>query len=301
MQALPSEILGQSTLAPSQTEYPANSLAAALYGEASQSVVKITSHRDPAVYGTNADTVLGSGFFVTPNGEIATDLHVVEGAQSINVQFGGRTYDAQVLNTDPADDLALLQINAPGERFTPLPLASANTTESTNQLDAAFGYPAGTEYVQNALYFSPGSYSSSRPLSSILSDLNGGLMPGENPNRTLLESSMKAEGGNSGGPLLNDRGQVIGVMDISDTVSHTDSTPVSALASFIQRTNSQADGNTNLAAMWNGNQPLYSQSSQSSMQFPFLAQSNTNEVGSAIGSQIISSGALANMQNILGV
>lgn len=151
-----------------------------------------------AVYGQGA----GTGMIISSSGEILTNNHVVEGASTIRVTVPvqGRTYNASVLGVDPAADVALLKISASGLR----PVSIGNSTT------AAVGQPVVA--VGNAL----GLGGSPTVTSGIVSAL-GRSITAANPTGTsehlsgLIQTDAPISPGNSGGPLANASGQVIGM------------------------------------------------------------------------------------------
>ena len=135
----------------------------------------------------------GTGFVVNAGGYLLTCAHVVKDAGKIQVTLNGKTYDAMVLGEDEKHDLALLQIRAAGLRT--LALANSNAVEVG--MDArAYGYP----------------------LSSMLGDdikVTKGTVAGISNQDGIKAFQIDAavNPGNSGGPLLNEMGDVIGVVN----------------------------------------------------------------------------------------
>lgn len=144
------------------------------------------------------DTSTGSGFLVDRQGHVVTNNHVVEGAEGVSVRlYDGRTLDATVLGTSPADDLALLQVN-PGAvaDIRPLELADSNDVVS-GQMAIAIGSP-----FQNFNSVTVGVVSGTgRGPTSVL----------RRPIPDMIQTDAPLNPGNSGGPLLNSDGEVIGI------------------------------------------------------------------------------------------
>ncbi len=141
---------------------------------------------------------IGSGFIINEDGEILTNNHVVRGSREVTVTLttNQKQYKARVLGTDARNDIALLQIKAPG-KLPFLRLGSSDNLQ-VGQKVLAIGNPfglAGT--LTTGIISSLGR--------SLGGDENGGQL------EDLIQTDAAINPGNSGGPLLDSHGDVIGI------------------------------------------------------------------------------------------
>ena len=140
----------------------------------------------------------GSGFLVDTEGHILTNYHVVHDASTVQVVLpNGETLDAKVAGRSPADDVALLKVDAEDVAgIEPLPLADSSAIKA-GQMVIAVGSPFGLDNSVTVGVIS--GVERSRP--GILS----------RPITGMIQTDASLNPGNSGGPLLNSQGEVIGI------------------------------------------------------------------------------------------
>ncbi|MEM0979992.1 MAG: HhoA/HhoB/HtrA family serine endopeptidase, partial [Cyanobacteria bacterium P01_H01_bin.58] len=139
---------------------------------------------------------LGSGFIIAEDGLIFTNAHVVDGADTVQVTLkDGRTYDGQVVGTDPFTDVAVIDIEADN-----LPTVSLSDSDQLQpgEWAIAIGNPLGLDNTVTVGIVSATGRSS-------------GQVGVADKRVNFIQTDAAINPGNSGGPLLNERGQVIGM------------------------------------------------------------------------------------------
>ncbi|MBM74435.1 MAG: hypothetical protein CMK59_03470 [Proteobacteria bacterium] len=135
----------------------------------------------------------GSGFFISDDGYLLTNNHVVEGAETVTVKLSdGRSYDGSIIGTDDSLDIALIKIKG-SESFPYVELGSSEQTKVGDWV-VAIGNPYGLSHTVT---------------SGIISAK--GRVIGAGPYDDFLQTDASINPGNSGGPLFNLRGEVIGI------------------------------------------------------------------------------------------
>ncbi len=156
---------------------------------------------------------LGSGFVIDKRGHIVTNYHVIEGASSIEVLFSNNvTTKATVVGTDESTDLAVLKVNVSPSALTPLSFGDSSAVQVGDPV-VAIGNPFGldrtaTSGIVSAIY---NLGDCSPPKCPLISQNNFPI--------AAIQTDAAINHGNSGGPLLNSLGQVIGVNSQIETGS----------------------------------------------------------------------------------
>ncbi|MDQ3930530.1 MAG: S1C family serine protease [Chloroflexota bacterium] len=136
----------------------------------------------------------GAGFVWRSDGAIVTNYHVIAGSSSVSVQLqDGRSFPAKVLNQNPALDLALLKVEA---EDLPAALVDDSSKLRVGELVFAVGHPWGQKNVVT---------------SGIVSGVGHVPVPGSGRTAQYVRSDVRVAPGNSGGPMLNAGGAVVGI------------------------------------------------------------------------------------------
>ena len=203
-QATTTTVVPASTSNTSDTS-SANVDAKAIYTSASAGVVDITatgtgaSQSGPFGQGSSQSTATGSGFVVDSQGHIVTAEHVIDGATSIKVTFSdGVTRTATLVGKDAATDVAVLKVDPSGLTLHPIALGSS-TALGVGDAVVAIGSPFGYEESVST---------------GIVSGLDRTIQA---PNGYTVAHAIQTDAalnpGNSGGPILDSSGRVVGIAD----------------------------------------------------------------------------------------
>src|SRR3954453_12287332 len=199
------EVVGSGTGVSSTSTAPPSSGAGggvnAVYRGASPGVVEIVvttgagSTDNPFGQGQESKAQ-GSGWVYDKQGHIVTNHHVVAGATSVHVRFSdGSVHSATVVASDPSTDLAVIKVDLPAAQLHPLPLGDSGKLQVGEGV-VAIGSPFG---LQNTVTW------------GIVSALHRQMTAPSGFYENAIQTDAAVNHGNSGGPLLNMAGQVVGV------------------------------------------------------------------------------------------
>ncbi|MBI4841781.1 MAG: trypsin-like peptidase domain-containing protein [candidate division NC10 bacterium] len=170
-----------------------------VYRAASPGVVHITSTvlSQDFFFRIVPERGAGSGFMVDDRGYILTNNHVVENADNLEVTLADKSkVPAKLIGRDPNNDLAVIRINLPREKLTPLRLGDSAQLQ-VGQMAIAIGNPFGLDRTVTR---------------GVVSALGRSLKADTGRQiRNVIQTDAAINPGNSGGPLLNSRGEVIGI------------------------------------------------------------------------------------------
>ena len=171
-----------------------------LYERVSPAVVNITNRRGVPGSGEFPRSGAGSGVIFDAKGFILTNNHVVDDASRLEVTLAdGSNFAGKLLGRDPANDLAIVQLEAPPEKLEKLAVAPLGDSDALKpgQIAVAIGSPFGLE----------------RTITVGIVSATGRARPNEG-RRTIanmIQTDAPINPGNSGGPLLNSKGEVVGI------------------------------------------------------------------------------------------
>jgi S1-C subfamily serine protease len=146
---------------------------------------------------TEQQRALGSGFVMDKAGHIVTNYHVIANSKSVEVSFSNSdNLKARVVGVDPSTDLAVLQVDAKSRALTPLPFGNSDGVRVGDSV-VAIGNPLGYDRSMTA---------------GIVSAVQRAITaPNQYPIDHVIQTDAPINHGNSGGPLIDSRGDVIGV------------------------------------------------------------------------------------------
>jgi S1-C subfamily serine protease len=180
-----------------------------IYAGAKRGVIQVLATSvvsDNPFFGSRPSRALGSGFVIDKAGHVVTNYHVIEGASKVEVSFSGNDeMPATVIGRDPSTDIAVLRIKrAQGRALTPLELGDSDVVQVGDAV-VAIGNPFGLERTVTAGIVSAIQREITAP--------NGFAID------RVIQTDAAINHGNSGGPLLNADGRVIGVNSQIETES----------------------------------------------------------------------------------
>jgi S1-C subfamily serine protease len=192
------EVTVESTSQPTAFR-PGQALSIAdVYKRSAPAVVQITATANANPFGSESQQrALGSGFVFDKAGYIITNYHVIAGAGSIQVTFSNnQSIDATLVGSDPSTDIAVLKVNTTASALTALTLGDSDHVQVGDPV-VAIGNPFGLSRSVTA---------------GIVSAIQRQITaPNEYAIDHVIQTDAAINHGNSGGPLLNARGEVIGV------------------------------------------------------------------------------------------
>ncbi len=171
-----------------------------VYDLCNRSVVNISTliARPDGIFPSSApDEGAGSGAIISRKGHILTNHHVIDGAERIQVTlYNGESYDAKRVGSDPINDIAVIQVEAPEEDLFPVEMGDSDTAKVGMRV-FALGNPFGLERTMSV---------------GIISSLNRTLEIQENwVIKSIIQIDAAINPGNSGGPLIDSHGRLIGI------------------------------------------------------------------------------------------
>jgi putative serine protease PepD len=253
-----------------------------IYENARDGVVKIIVSSQQGFGGSSQ--AQGSGWVYDSSGHVITNEHVVDNASSIKVRFAnGKSYSATLVGSDASTDLAVLKVDAPASAIHPLKLGDSSQLEVGDGV-VAIGSPFGLDETVT---------------SGIVSALHREMT---SPNNFTIANSIQTDAainhGNSGGPLFNMRGEVVGVNSQIESDSGGNdgvgfaipSSTVKSIASQILATGTAKHAYLGVA-LGDSTSPLGAQIAQVNTSTPASkAGLRAGDVVTAVGDKTISSG-----------
>lgn len=190
----------QQAVASNEPVVQTTSSTAAVYNRVKDAVVEVhtsTAGQSTPFGDQSPGEGTGSGFVIDEDGHIVTNQHVVDGAESVRVQFSdGSEVAAKVVGTDPSTDIAVLDVDRPSSELTPLSFAPNGSLQVGDSV-AVLGSPFGLEGTLTT---------------GVISAVGREI---QSPNGFTIENAVQTDAalnhGNSGGPVLDTQGRVVGV------------------------------------------------------------------------------------------
>jgi len=170
-----------------------------IYQKYSQGVVNITSTSVGYDVFLRAypQSGMGSGAIIDNKGDIVTNYHVIRDAELLEVTLPDKTkHKAKVIGSDPNNDLAVIQIDVPRGGLTPIPLGTSKGLQ-VGQKVLAIGNPFGLDRTMTTGIISALGRSIQAENGRVIND--------------IIQTDASINHGNSGGPLLNNQGEIIGI------------------------------------------------------------------------------------------
>lgn len=152
---------------------------------------------------------MGSGVIYDTNGNIITNNHVIENAESISVNYNGKSYDATLVGTDPSSDVAVIHVDFGGDEVTPMEVGDSDALQVGDWV-MSVGSPFGLENsVSQGIV-------SALSRSTLLENSSGNTLY-----TNLIQTDATINPGNSGGALVDAEGKLVGICTLfsSDTQS----------------------------------------------------------------------------------
>jgi S1-C subfamily serine protease len=177
---------------------PDEAIGVAVYDRNNKGVVNITTKSVNTVLVWDVSSEgSGSGSVIDREGHILTNFHVIEEAQEVGVTlFDGKSYDAKLVGADPNNDIAVIKIDAPREVLFPIEVGDSGDMRVGMRV-FAIGNPFGLERTMTT---------------GIISSLNRSLqVRGTRSIKSIIQIDAAVNPGNSGGPLLNAHGRLVGM------------------------------------------------------------------------------------------
>ena len=204
--SLVAALMGPTVLAGNTTtQHPATIDQSAVSTASSETSVAeaVAAKCLPSVVAVNVTTAegegIGSGVILDTEGNIITNWHVAGDAESITVTIDGQTYDATLVGGDASSDIAVIKANLNGAIVTPIEVGDSSTLVPGDWV-MTLGSPLGLDQsvstgIVSALY-----------RNQLMADTSGNTLY-----TNLIQVDAAINGGNSGGALVNDQGQLVGI------------------------------------------------------------------------------------------